>query len=416
MPTKNEEIKNKIDKDMEEYFEKREKEAIVDHICSGSSLLDIIIQNGYPLGSIINLYGLPSSGKSFLTAELLYQAMLKYGNKVIPKYLDKENGFSFNTQDLFGYNIDDYRVEGVSSIEDFLGDFGSTINKLKKDECLVYVIDSWDSLASDEDLEQYEERVKKFEKDEDYNKGSYGMAKQKFASYLFRTLSDKIKNKRVLLIIISQIRSKINAMPFESPYVISGGFALRHYSSTQLLLKRIEDFNETGEDNFDRSYGYGLSVKAMKSRSDFPNRTCYLDIFYADGINNVRSNIAYLYGLRDNRGKLIPAKCKAIQWKENAKDASSENLKAFLEEQKVMDEFKENGNRATQGKIIEFISTKPELLDPYVEEFGTMDLETLTNYIINNGLQDELAERVKKLWYSCETKIVRPRSKKLLGT
>lgn len=387
---------------------------VEEFVSTGSDLLDIISGGGYEKGTIVNIIGDSSSGKTFLAAEAVYQAKLRYGKKVKTRYLDKEKGFKFDTLDMYGYDIREELVQGVSSIQEFAADYGSFLKKLNNDEFGFYILDSFDSICTDSDLEEYDARVKNYEKGKSYDKGSMDMQKQKYSSKFFRTISDLTANKNVILIIISQIRDNVGQM-YGTSWKVSGGKALQFYSSLRLFLKRKEDFSIIGTDKIQRSFGYCVEVKALKSRCKWPNRSCLINILFETGIDNISSNIDYLYSLKDNAGKLDQQLCKNIQWTtESSVDITSDVLKTFIEKHGKTAELKEFTSRATVSKILEFISNNRELRDEFIDQFGVMDREMLINYISDNVLEDFLSKRVRNLWQSNEEAIKPKRKKKVL--
>lgn len=388
---------------------------IEEFVSTGSDLLDIISGGGYEKGTIVNIIGDSSSGKTFFCAEAVYQAKKKYGKKVKSRYLDKEKGFKFNTKDMYGYDIREELVKGVSSIQEFAADYGSFIKKLKADEFGFYILDSFDSICTEADLEEYDTRVSDYEKGKNYTKGSMDMQKQKYSSKFFRTISDLTAEKNVILIIISQIRDNVGEM-YGAKWKVSGGKALQFYCSLRLFLKRKEEFKIKGTDNIERTFGYCLEARALKSRCKWPNRSSYINILYETGLDNISSNIDYLYSLKDNNGKLNVSLCKKIQWtlSKDKTEINSDVLKDFIETHNKTKELKEFTARATVGKILEFITTDKELRDKFIDKFGVMDREMLIEYIEDNNLEDFLSRRVRKLWQDNEKAIVPKRKKKVL--
>ena len=405
----------KVIKEMDMEITALGNKKIVDFVGTGSDLLDIISGGGYEKGTIVNIIGDSSTGKTFLAAEAVYQAKLRYGKKVKTRYLDKEKGFKFDTKKMYGYDIRSDLVSGVSTIQEFAADYGAFLKKIKSDEFGFYILDSFDSICTDADLEEYDSRVSEYEKGKSYSKGTMDMQKQKYSSKFFRTISDMTAEKNVILIIISQIRDNVGEM-YGPKWKVSGGKALQFYCSLRLFLKRKEDFKVVGSDKIDRSFGYCLEAKSLKSRCKWPNRSCWINVLYETGIDNTSSNIDYLYSLKDNSGKLVASLCKNIQWTEStASEITSDVLKQFVESHGKMKDLKEFTGRATISKILEFISTDQSLRDDFIEKFGVMDREMLIEYIQDNNLEDFLARRVRKLWQDNEQAIVPKRKRKVLN-
>ena len=119
--------------------------------------------------------------------------------------------------------------EAFCNISDFAG-------KLKGDQFGIYVLDSLDGLTSQEQDERADERLKAFHAEKTFDKGTYGMGKQKYLSQeFFPQLCSIIEDKNVLVIIISQIRENIDMFSFEK-YSRSGGKAMDFYAHSVIWL------------------------------------------------------------------------------------------------------------------------------------------------------------------------------------
>lgn len=383
----------------------QEKKLNTTKIPTGNGMIDIITGQFSP--GIVNIIGDSSAGKTFMAVESIYATKKKYGKKVKVRYNDAESGFSFNTQEMYGFSLTE-DIVNTPTIQGFMADFGSWAKKIKKDEIGFYVVDSFDGLCSDADLEEYETRVKEYEKGKEYKKGTYDMGKQKFASKLFRTLAQTIKDKNIVLFIISQIRDNINAS-YGAKWTVSGGNALKFYSDTRLFLKSKQKFIEQ-----DRQIGYCLEVTGIKTRTKYPNRQCVLNIYHDFGMDNISSYIDYLYDLKDDTGRLIPAKCKTIQWGDASKDVTKETVSEFLEKNDIsQDEYKDRSGNKTYRytQVVDWLMEQEDLRSTFIEEFGTMTRDGLVSYIEDNDLEEELKEKAEKKWFDIEESI-RPKRKK----
>lgn len=393
-----------------------EETAVREIVPTGSSLLDLIVGGGgYPFGKIVNVIGDSSAGKTLFSCEGIYQAKKLYKDRLKIRYNDAESGFSFDTTELYGFDMRPH-ITQTPTIQGFASDlqsFCKSINK-KKGELGIYVVDSFDGLASDEDIAEFEERLKAHEDDKEYKKGSYDMGKQKFSSKLFRTLSQTIQENNVLLIIISQIRDNIG-ISFGDQWTVSGGKALKFYSSVRVFLKTVDKAILEG-----RQIGTTVKCTGIKVRAKYPFRSMFVNILFEYGMDEVSTNIDYLFDLREDYGKLKPpATINNVAWKEDAVDVNSTSLKEFLEERERLDDAEEyikdklNG-RKSQKNLIEFINSDTDLAAQYVEHFGVIDRDSLIQYIINTEKEDYIAERAVKKWMDVEERIKPVRKRKTL--
>ena len=273
-------------------------------IPTGCTLLDLILGGGYPVGKIVNIVGDKSSGKTLLAAEAIAKARAMYGDRLKWIYDDAEAGFSFNTKQLYGFEI---TKEGQCSttIEDFMLRLKSACMDSKDDELLVYVLDSLDSLTSEAELKRQKKRERALEKGEEADVGTYGLEKQKMLSELFRLLRRDIKDKNCLLIIISQVRSNIGVM-FGEKYIRTGGKALDFYASQILWLAEAEKHYKEG-----RVVGVTIKAKAKKNKISRPFREGFLELLFDYGIDDIATNIQYLYDLKTPAGK---TKSEKLNW------------------------------------------------------------------------------------------------------
>jgi RecA/RadA recombinase len=330
-------------------------------ISSGSTLMDQVLGGGYIPGTIINIIADSGTGKSFLAAEIIANAHNVYGDKLKWKYADIENGFQFDTQELYGIQITDSTKYTPLTVEEMAGDLAIELDRLKEDEFFIYVIDSYDALSSTAEKERDGERTKAYIKEKEFKGSTYAMEKAKFSSEFFRLRTQEIENKNCLLVIISQIRDNVG-VTYGRKWTRAGGKALDFYASSIITLSRTEDFTKTvkGEE---RSYGYGLKVKSLKSRNPNPYRSCFVNVLYSYGLDDISSNIDYLYQFKTDGGK----------------------------------------SRAITKQSI------PK--SDWIEEEGTWKKDEFINFIEENNLQKELTRRVKERWDFID-EAVKPQRKK----
>lgn len=273
-------------------------------IPSGSSLLDCALGGGYPVGKMINIVGDKSTGKTLLAMEAIVSARKQWGEKLKWFYDDVEAGFSFSPEQLYGFSIIQEQQENSASIESFENRLNKQLDKLKEDEFLVYVLDSFDALTSEAEMQRAEKRRKAIEEGKKVE-GTYAMDKQKFASEFFRLQCKKIKDKNCLLIIVSQVRDNIGVM-FGEKYRRSGGKSLDFYASQIIWLAVAEKKTKK-----DRVVGVTIKANIKKNKIAPPFRTCFVNMLFDYGIDDVSTCIDYLYDLRTDTGK---SRTKKVVW------------------------------------------------------------------------------------------------------
>lgn len=255
----------------------------VEFIRGGAEILDAVLGGGWALSRVVNLVGDKSTGKTLLALE----ACINF-NKQFPKgrirYCEPEAALGRGYAREMGVPMKKLEFADdeseIGTVEDWAEDLEEFLDELKKDEPGIYVLDSLDALSS-------EAEMKRTMRD-----ASYGDGKAKKMSELFRKLVRKIKQKRVLVIIISQVRDNIG-VTFGDRYTRSGGKALDFYASQVLWLAQVGNIQRviTG---VTRSIGVMIRARCKKNKVGLQFRECNLDLRYGYGIDDVASNVKYL--------------------------------------------------------------------------------------------------------------------------
>jgi len=397
---------------------------------TGGTILDLIVggmpgRMGYPVGRFVNIVGDKSAGKSFLCTELIaaaYHSMPP--NQFKWRYDDCEAGYSFNTQDMYGFDIigDD---EPSSTVEEAFVNITNFANNLKSNQFGIYVLDSLDGLTSDEQDEQAAARVKAVNAGKSYDKGTYGMGKPKYLSReFFPQLCSLVQDKNILVVIVSQVRENIDPFSFEK-YKRNGGKAMDFYAHTVLWLATLKKIKKK-----DRPIGVVIKAKTTKSKTPRPFREGVFSIVFDYGVDNTGSNLDYLYDLRTPSGELAPA-AKSIIWGDGEiQKPDVRAIKKWLKNKDVPSP-QNNGarmnalgyyqevlcERVTLDKLLTFIDDTENLKKAYDDEFGSdgaivLSRDKLIRHIEKNGLEGELAQKVIDKWEAVENSIASQRKKR----
>ena len=266
---------------------------------TGCTLLNCILSDnvygGYREGSIVNLIGDSSAGKSIL-AHTTFAALNTDGfDEYEFIYDDAEAGAAFDMKKLFGEGTAErikaprYDEEGYPVVSDCIEDFHMHVKDLlSKKTPFVYILDSFDSLDADADREKIETALKKRKKGEDTS-GSYGTAKARKSSDILRNIRLELKKTNSLLIIISQVRDNLNAGNMGSPKTRSGGKALKHYSWQEIWLYLSKKIKSK-----ERVIGVESIPKIGKNRETGKIREGKFPIYYDLGIDDISANIDFL--------------------------------------------------------------------------------------------------------------------------
>ena len=260
------------------------------YIKTGSTLLDLVLGGGYPLGRIVNIVGDESTGKTLLAMEAFANFKRQF-----PKgksYFDEaEAAFDDDYIRSLGIPLDD-----VEFVKDEEGNKTKTVEQWYENLCKViekheesgtpalYVLDSLDALSDVAEM------------DRGFEEGTYGTGKAKNISKLFRMLVSDIERTKICVIIISQVRDKIGAT-FGKKKTRAGGKALNFYASQALWLAHKEDIKGTWKGNA-RQVGVKVRAKCEKNKVSLPGRECDFRILFGYGVDDERSCIDWLASMK----------------------------------------------------------------------------------------------------------------------
>lgn len=288
---------------------KRSKPVIAasDFLSTGSTVLNLACSGrpdgGFVKGYYILLVGDSRSGKTFLSLTCLAEANLNKNFKDYRFVYDNaESGALMDIKRFFGSGVAE-RMEPPakdsdgpvfsSTIEDFYY-YVDDANKLGKP--YIYILDSMDSLDSDEDAKKFNQqkrarRGKKTADDEKKSSGTYGTSKAKMNSTTLRKLLSPLQKSGSILITISQTRDDLSWG--YNKKTRAGGRALRFYSTLELWSSIKDQITKTVKGK-KRQLGVNCTVQVKKNRIKGYDRTIQLPIYHSFGIDDLGACVQYL--------------------------------------------------------------------------------------------------------------------------
>lgn len=339
--TNSQSVVEQVEASSKRKFKKKKGSGIL--IPTGATILDLIIGGGYPTG-IVNLVGDSSTGKSFLAGETIANSFYffkKKKKKLQWEYDNAEKGYTVNTKKLYGIDIlgGGFFKKGDDSetIEDFDNKIDEIIKKKDKDSYFIYILDSFDKLTSEDEKKHEDKERKKRKKKADSEdgegpkeSGTYGLAKQKYMHKFCRLHMAKFETNNILLIIISQVKVRIG-FGFGSKYVRLGGKALDFYPSIVVWFAEVMKYKKKG-----RAIGLCIKARTSKARNDKPYREGFIDLVFDYGLDNITSNINFLYDLKSDKGE---ERKKKLDW-DNV-DYTKPGLIKHIEKHNLEDELEQ---------------------------------------------------------------------------
>ena len=271
------------------------------YISTGSTMLNLAltgkVDRGWPLGRISNIAGNYSTGKTLLAIEAARMFIKNPPKGINPKifYCESEASFDPEYAKQLGAPVDKMKLRVVDTIESFFEELVKIIKDLKEEDGVLVILDSLDALSCRKEL------------DREIDKGTYGAEKAKMLGQILRRVSNPIKENNIHLLVISQLRDNINALPWSSnKHLRSGGRALDYYSSQTVWLT---DVGKIKSAKTKQVLGVNCKAEIRKNRVATPYKVVEFPIFPHYGIDDALSVIDFLSGpLVDEEYKIITSR------------------------------------------------------------------------------------------------------------
>jgi len=361
---KSDKIAEEIVKEIKSPLRKESKNKIL--IPSGSTLLNLACSDNYEgafvAGTIVNLIGDTSAGKSFLALTILAEIC---NNKSFDGYDlyydDVEKSLEFNLEKLFGKNFIKRVKLNYSTYAEEVAEnlFGLTVGK--KIKPFISIIDSWDALKS-----KYEENKEKINigkrKRGQEEEGSFGDGKAKLLHKICRQSITGIEKTNSLLIIVSQTKDNWGFDARFNPKIVTGGNAIKFFPSHRVWLTIISKIPVKKID-----IGIWTRIKVIKNKFTGKRRNIDIPIYDDYGIDDLTSCV-----------KFLNSESGRERWKTKTREIDGKSITAI---------------DATE-------------LDVFLKE------KSLVRYIEDNSFENELRQIVANAWKEIEDSVLLNRKSK----
>lgn len=272
----------------------------IDFFSSGCALLDCALGGGYAQGRVINVVGDKSTGKTLLAIEACANFAISFPDGII-RYKESEAAFDKGYAEILGMPLDRVEFEeDFDTVEELQKDIRAFAAKCKLERIPgLYIVDSLDALSD------------KAEQSRDIDKGTFGVSKAKLMSEMFRRDKRKWQKAKITLMIVSQVRDKINAT-FGRKWTRSGGRALDFYASQVLYLAEIKKLYKTIR-GVKRAHGVVIRAKVTKNKVGVPFREVDFSLIFGYGIDDVLASLEWLKVIKATRVVGLPASMRPAQ-------------------------------------------------------------------------------------------------------
>jgi recombination protein RecA len=259
-------------------------------IPTGCTLVDCIVGGGWPFGRVVNIVGDKSVGKTLFAIEAAANCV-----KTFPKaklwYRDAEGAFDVDYAASIGMPVGrvDFGKKGIDTqwdtIEDIFEDLKTVLDDAEQDSEWVgglYIVDSLDALSSRAALKRK------------VDEGSFGLEKVKILTQMFNQLCRRLKQARICLVLISQVREKIGMVMPGDKYTRTGGKALGHNVGVEVWLAQIGQEKKTIK-GVERVVGTYVRAHCKKNKvGGAPFRKCDFLLRFGFGVDDLETNLNWL--------------------------------------------------------------------------------------------------------------------------
>jgi recombination protein RecA len=256
-----------------------EQELTPELISTGSYALNKVISGKYnggiPIGMITQFIGQASTAKTVFGTHILREAQRKGYHTLI---IDSENAYNPTFARTLGIDPEKLIYAAPETVEECFDTIEKIINSIRTEDPSTPIVVFYDSLAvspskAEMDAEGYE------------GNNMQGATRAKMIGACLRKINPILRPKKVALVLVNQIRTKVGVMYGDPRVAAAGGNALEYYLGVNLETSKTDTVGDK-----DNPTGIRGKVKNKKNKLIEPFKSCEFELMFNKGLNP-------LYGL-----------------------------------------------------------------------------------------------------------------------
>lgn len=256
-----------------------EQELTPELISTGSYALNKVISGKYnggiPIGMITQFIGQASTAKTVFGTHILREAQRKGYHTLI---IDSENAYNPTFARTLGIDPEKLIYAAPETVEECFDTIEKIINSIRTEDPSTPIVVFYDSLAvspskAEMEAEGYE------------GNNMQGATRAKMIGACLRKINPILRPKKVALVLVNQIRTKVGVMYGDPRVAAAGGNALEYYLGVNLETSKTDTVGDK-----DNPTGIRGKVKNKKNKLIEPFKSCEFELMFNKGLNP-------LYGL-----------------------------------------------------------------------------------------------------------------------
>jgi len=261
-----------------------EQELTPELISTGSYALNKVISGKYnggvPIGMITQFIGEASTAKTVFGTHILREAQRKGYHTLI---IDSENAYNPTFARALGIDPEKLIYAAPETVEECFDTIEKIINSIRTEDPSTPIVVFYDSLAvspskAEMDAEGYE------------GNNMQGATRAKMIGACLRKINPILRPKKVALVLVNQIRTKVGVVYGDPRVAAAGGNALDYYLGVNLQTSK------TGNVGDDKDSPTGIRGKVVNKKNKLiePFKSCEFELMFNEGLNPLHGILPHL--------------------------------------------------------------------------------------------------------------------------